>query len=112
MKTAFVTSLGCKVNQYEVELFIEKLEDNGFVVFPYPEGVDVCIVNTCAVTAIASRKSRQMIRKLRKMNPNALVIAVGCHSKEDYQKLEQSGADIVLNNQQKSDFMRYIVEDN
>jgi len=53
-----------------------------------------------------------MIRKLRKMNPNALVIAVGCHSKEDYQKLEQSGADIVLNNQQKSDFMRYIVEDN
>lgn len=112
MKTAFVTSLGCKVNQYEVELFIEKLEDNGFVVFPHPEGVDVCIVNTCAVTAIASRKSRQMIRKLRKMNPNALVIAVGCHSKEDYQKLEQSGADIVLNNQQKSDFMRYIVEDN
>ncbi len=108
MKKVYVTFLGCKVNQYEAEYMIEKLEQNGFVVSPHPSKADLCVLNTCMVTSEASRKSRQILRKLRKLNPKALIIATGCYAHLQQQELLEIGADLVLGNNEKKDLTDYI----
>lgn len=108
MKKVYVTFLGCKVNQYEAEYMIEKLEQNGFVISPHPSKADLCVLNTCMVTSEASRKSRQMLRRLRKLNPEALIIATGCYAHLQQQDLLKIGADLVLGNDEKKDLIDHI----
>lgn len=105
---AYITFLGCKVNQYETELIIEQLERAGFVVSPQPIGVDVCIVNTCMVTAEAERQSRQVLRKLKRLNPKAAVVATGCYPHLNPQLLADCGADLVLGNTEKMNLVEHI----
>ena len=76
-KKAALHNLGCKVNAYETEAMQELLEQNGYEIVPFKEGADVYIINTCTVTNVADRKSRQMLHKARKMNPDAVVVATG-----------------------------------
>lgn len=105
---AYITFLGCKVNQYETELIIEQLEHAGFVISPQPIGVDVCIVNTCMVTAEAERQSRQVLRKLKRLNPKAVVVVTGCYPHLNPQLLANCGADLVLGNTEKTDLVEHI----
>ena len=79
MKKIALHNLGCKVNSYEIEVMQQKLSENGYSIVPFAPGADIYIINTCTVTNIADRKSRQMLHKAKKMNPNAVVVAVGCY---------------------------------
>ena len=79
MKNVALHNLGCKVNSYEIEVMQENLENNGYKIVPFAPGADIYIINTCTVTNIADRKSRQMLHKAKKMNPDAVVVAVGCY---------------------------------
>ena len=72
-------NLGCKVNAYEVEAMQQLLEEAGYEIVPFEPGADVYLINTCTVTNIADRKSRQMLHKAKKMNPDAIVVATGCY---------------------------------
>ena len=76
--TVYLYSLGCKVNQYDTEALTERFRSAGFTVSDEPEGCDVCVINSCTVTAEADRKSRQAIRKFRRMNPDACIVLSGC----------------------------------
>ncbi|MGB9790644.1 MAG: tRNA (N(6)-L-threonylcarbamoyladenosine(37)-C(2))-methylthiotransferase MtaB [Thermotoga caldifontis] len=107
---AFVAFLGCKVNQYETELIIEQLERAGIVVSPDPTSVDICVLNTCMVTNEAARQSRQYLRKLRRLNPNALLVAVGCYSHLDADSIKKCGVDLILGNKEKREILTYINE--
>lgn len=95
-KKCYGFSLGCKVNAYETAHIMAALEENGYSeTFDVSES-DVIIINTCAVTAIAGQKSRQHIRKFRRLAPNAILIAMGCYTKEIGEEALKMGADIVL----------------
>ena len=76
-KTVALHNLGCKVNAYELEAIQQLLEDRGYEIEPFAPGADVYIINTCTVTNIADRKSRQMLHKAKKMNHDAVVVACG-----------------------------------
>ena len=86
-KKAALHNLGCKVNAYETEAMQELLEQNGYEIVPFKEGADVYIINTCTVTNVADRKSRQMLHKARKMNPDAVVVATGCYVRRQEEKI-------------------------
>ena len=106
-KVAFIT-LGCKVNQYETNGMAQKLMNNYEIVEP-TEVADIYIVNTCSVTNMADRKSRQMLRRCKELNQKAIVIAVGCYvdtAKEEIEKIEE--VDLVLANYQKRDIEKHI----
>ena len=79
MKSVALHNLGCKVNAYELEVMQQKLQDRGYKIVPFDSDADIYIVNTCTVTNIADRKSRQMLHRAKKMNPSAAVVAVGCY---------------------------------
>ena len=79
MKKVALHNLGCKVNAYETEAMQEMLEKEGYEIVPFKEGADIYIINTCTVTNMADRKSRQMLHRAKKMNPNAIVVAAGCY---------------------------------
>ena len=79
MKKAALHNLGCKVNAYETEAMQELLRKQGFEIVPFQEKADVYIINTCTVTNMADRKSRQMLHRARKQNPNAIIVACGCY---------------------------------
>ena len=111
MKKAALHNLGCKVNAYETEAMQEMLEKAGYEIVPFKEGADVYIINTCTVTNMADRKSRQMLHKARKMNPDAIVVAAGCYvqaQKED--EPVDSAIDIVIGNNKKKDLVAIIEE--
>ena len=78
-KKAALHNLGCKVNAYETEAMRQLLEEAGYEIMPFAPGADVYVINTCTVTNIADRKSRQMLHRARKMNPDAIVVAAGCY---------------------------------
>ena len=78
-KKAALHNLGCKVNAYETEAMRQLLEQAGYEIVPFAPGADVYVINTCTVTNIADRKSRQMIHRAKKMNPEAVVVAAGCY---------------------------------
>ena len=108
MKVA-LHNLGCKVNAYETDAMQELLEKNGYEIVPFKEGADVYIINTCTVTNMADRKSRQMLHRAKKMNPEAIVVAAGCY----VQAQEQSGEvdeciDIVIGNNKKKDLIEIL----
>lgn len=104
-------NLGCKVNAYETEAMQQLMEDNGFAVVPFAPGADIYIINTCTVTNIADRKSRQMLHKAKKMNPKAIVIATGCYVQAGQEQLEKDEAiDIIVGNNQKQDIIGILEE--
>ena len=79
MKSVALYNLGCKVNSYEIEVMQQMLQEKGYTIVPFDETADIYIVNTCTVTNIADRKSRQMLHRAKQKNPAALVVAVGCY---------------------------------
>lgn len=105
-KKAALHNLGCKVNAYEVEAMQQLLEEAGYEIVPFEPGADVYVINTCTVTNIADRKSRQMLHKAKKMNPDAIVVATGCYVQTDTEKLDADAAvDIILGNNQKKNIV-------
>lgn len=109
MKKAALHNLGCKVNAYETEAMQQLLEENGYEIVPFQEGADVYIINTCTVTNMADRKSRQMLHRAKKMNPNAVVVAAGCYvqTKEASGEIDES-IDIVIGNNKKKDLIQIL----
>ena len=108
MKKAALHNLGCKVNAYETEAMQEMLENAGFEIVPFKEGADIYIINTCTVTNIADRKSRQMLHRARKMNPDAIVVAAGCYVQAQDGKEADPCIDIVLGNNHKKDLIEIL----
>lgn len=111
MKKAALHNLGCKVNAYETEAMQEMLEKAGYEIVPFKEGADIYIINTCTVTNIADRKSRQMLHRARKMNPAAVVVAAGCYVQAQEEKQEIDPCiDIVIGNNKKQDLIAILEE--
>ncbi|MBV7273028.1 tRNA (N(6)-L-threonylcarbamoyladenosine(37)-C(2))-methylthiotransferase MtaB [Clostridiaceae bacterium UIB06] len=108
MKVAF-TTLGCRVNQYETEAMTEKFKREGYEVTPFEEYADVYVVNTCTVTNIGDKKSRQMVSRARRKNEDAIIAVVGCYSQiapEEVSKIE--GVDVVLGTRNKGDIVYWV----
>jgi len=104
-------NLGCKVNAYELEAMSQILQNGGLEIVPFDKNADIYIVNTCTVTNIADRKSRQMIRKAKKMNPQAVVIATGCYVQASADSLSEDVAvDIIIGNNKKQELLSIIEE--
>ena len=110
-KKVALHNLGCKVNAYEVEAMQQLLENAGYETVPFEEGADVYVINTCTVTNIADRKSRQMLHKAKKMNPEAIVVATRCYAQADTEKLkEDTAVDLILGNNQKTQIVEALEE--
>ena len=110
-KKVALHNLGCKVNSYELEAMQQLLEQAGYEIIPFEPGADVYVINTCTVTNIADRKSRQMLHKAKKMNPDAVVVATGCYVQTDEGKLEKDEAvDLVLGNNQKKNIVEVLAD--
>ena len=111
MKKVALHNLGCKVNAYETEAMQEMLEREGYEIVPFREGADIYIINTCTVTNIADRKSRQMLHRARKMNPDAIVVAAGCYVQAQAEHGEVDPCiDIVIGNNKKQDLLTILKE--
>lgn len=106
MKKAALHNLGCKVNAYETEAMQQMLEEAGYEIVPFSEKADVYVINTCSVTNMADRKSRQMLHRAKKLNPDAAVVAAGCYvqTKEDEAKCDEA-IDILIGNNQKKELV-------
>jgi threonylcarbamoyladenosine tRNA methylthiotransferase MtaB len=111
MKKAALHNLGCKVNAYETEAMQQLLEAAGYEIVPFSETADVYVINTCSVTNMADRKSRQMLHRAKKKNPDAIVVAAGCYvqTKEQEAKLDPA-IDIILGNNKKHELVGRIEE--
>ena len=110
IKVAFIT-LGCKVNQYETNAMTQKFIESGYKIVEHNEKADVYIINTCTVTNMSDRKSRQMLRRVKELNQEAIVIACGCYAqvgKEELEKIEE--IDLILGNNEKNDIVKYVEE--
>jgi len=111
MKSVALHNLGCKVNGYEMDVMQQMLREKDYKIVPFDERADIYIVNTCTVTNIADRKSRQMLHRARKMNPEAVVVAVGCYVQTDSEKaLTDAGIDLVIGNNKKKDLIPILEE--
>ena len=107
-KVAFCT-LGCKVNQYETNAMQEQFIKSGYEIVEFEEKAEIYVVNTCTVTNMSDKKSRQMIRRAKQLNPNSIVAAVGCYaqvSKNDLEQIEE--LDLILGNNEKKEIVQYI----
>lgn len=106
MKNVALHNLGCKVNAYELEVMQQMLLEKGYNIVPFDQVADIYIVNTCTVTNIADRKSRQMLHRAKQKNPDAIVVAVGCYvqtGREDVEKDES--IDLAIGNNRKSELI-------
>lgn len=111
MKRAAVHNLGCKVNSYELDVMVQELKRAGYEIVSFDDLADVYIINTCSVTSIADRKSRQMLHRARHRNPNAVVAAVGCYVETDRQKLEEDPlVDLCIGNNRKGSIARILTD--
>ena len=111
MNTVAFHSLGCKVNSYETDIMQQKFAENGFRVVPFTQKADVYVINTCTVTNIADRKSRQMLHRAKAMNPDAIVIATGCYVQTDTEGvLKDASVDIAIGNNEKSRIIEILQE--
>ena len=109
MRKAAFHNLGCKVNSWETEAMEQMLQEAGYEIVPFTEKADVYIVNTCSVTNIADKKSRQMLHRAKKMNPEAVVVAAGCYVQSAGKTLEQDEAvDIIIGNDRKKDLVQIL----
>ena len=110
-KKAALHNLGCKVNAYELEAMQQLLEEGGYEIVPFEPGADVYVINTCTVTNIADRKSRQMLHKAKKMNPDAIVVAAGCYVQAAGEELKKDESiDIVIGNNKKQNLLEILEE--
>ncbi len=106
-----IYTLGCKVNQYESDSMADELKSKGARLVSFNEAADICIINTCSVTNMAERKSRQIIHRAKKLNPNAVIVAAGCYVQADKEGLESDNQiDIVVGNNRKKDIARILEE--
>ena len=111
MKKAALHNLGCKVNAYETEAMQHLLEEAGYEIVPFTQKADVYVINTCSVTNMADRKSRQMLHKAKKNNPDSIVVAAGCYVQtSEKEVLNDSSVDIVIGNDRKHDLVRLLEE--
>lgn len=111
MKRAAVHNLGCKVNSYELDVMVQELKRAGYEIVSFDDLADVYIINTCSVTSIADRKSRQMLHRAKHRNPNAVVAAVGCYVETDRQKLEEDPlVDLCIGNNRKGSIARILTD--
>lgn len=111
MKKAALHNLGCKVNAYETEAMQHLLEEAGYEIVPFTQKADVYIINTCSVTNMADRKSRQMLHKAKKNNPDSIVVAAGCYVQtSEKEVLNDLSVDIVIGNDRKHDLVRLLEE--
>lgn len=109
MKNVALHNLGCKTNAYEMDVMQQKLQEKGYTIVPFDTEADIYIINTCTVTNIADRKSRQMLHRAKKKNPKAVVVAVGCYvqtGKEDVEK--DSAIDLAVGNNRKKDLVEIL----
>ena len=111
MKSVALHNLGCKVNSYEMDVMQQRLQDRGYKIVPFDAAADIYIINTCTVTNIADRKSRQMIHRARRCNPDAVVVAVCCYVQTAaVEALEDGTVDIAVGNNRKKDIVSIIEE--
>ncbi|MEZ3427463.1 MAG: MiaB/RimO family radical SAM methylthiotransferase [Lachnospiraceae bacterium] len=104
MKSVALHNLGCKVNAYEMDVMQQILREKGYVIVPFDEAADIYIVNTCTVTNIADRKSRQMLHQAKARNPKAVVVAVGCYVQTASKEfLQDAGVDLAIGNNKKGE---------
>lgn len=111
MKTVAFITLGCKVNQYETNAMSQKLIEEGYKIVEHTQKADIYIINTCTVTNMSDRKSRQMIRRAKEINPKATIIAVGCYvqvAKKEIENIKE--IDLALGNEEKVDIVKYCNE--
>ena len=111
MKKAALHNLGCKVNAYETEAMQQMLEEAGYEIVPFTEEADVYVINTCSVTNMADRKSRQMLHRAKHKNPNAIVVAAGCYvqTKEE-EAVADEAIDIIIGNNKKHELIEKLQE--
>ncbi len=110
-KKVALHNLGCKVNAYETEAMAELLKNRGYEIVPFGAEADIYIINTCTVTNIADRKSRQMLHKAKKLNPDAVIVAAGCYVQATEQELKQDDSvDIIVGNNRKKEIADIIEE--
>ena len=111
MKKAALHNLGCKVNAYETEAMQHLLEEAGYEIVPFTQKADVYVINTCSVTNMADIKSRQMLHKAKKNNPDSIVVAAGCYVQtSEKEVLNDLSVDIVIGNDRKHDLVRLLEE--
>lgn len=109
MRTVAYHNLGCKVNSYEMDAMLQALRQKGYHIVPFEEKADIYIINTCTVTNIADRKSRQMLHRAKKTNPEGIVVAVGCYVQADTQAVEaDSAVDLFIGNNKKKDLIQIL----
>ena len=111
MKSVALHNLGCKVNGYEMDFMQQTLEEQGYRIVPFDAKADIYVINTCTVTNVADKKSRQMIHRARKQNPDAIVVAVGCYVQVgDEEILKDKGIDLAIGNNKKKDLAAILGE--
>lgn len=111
MESIALHNLGCKVNGYEMDVMQQILQEKGYKIVPFDEKADIYIINTCTVTNIADQKSRQMLHRAKKKNPNAIVVAAGCYVQTGEEKIVQDPAvDLVIGNNRKKDVAEILEE--
>ena len=111
MKKAALHNLGCKVNAYETEAMQQMLEAAGYDIVPFTEMADVYVINTCSVTNMADRKSRQMLHRAKKMNPDAVVVAAGCYVQtKEQEAVVDEAIDIIIGNNKKHELISRLDE--
>lgn len=109
MKTVAFCTLGCKVNQYETNAMMQKMIEAGYEVVDFETKADIYIINTCTVTNMADKKSRQMLRRVKEINLEAILVAVGCYAQVAKEKLEQiPEIDLILGINEKNDIVKYV----
>ena len=107
-KVAFYT-LGCKVNQYETNAMIQQFQEHGYELVDFEEKADIYIINTCTVTNMSDKKSREMLRRAKKQNPVSTLVAVGCYAQVGKEKLEQiPEIDLILGTNEKNNIVAYV----
>ena len=108
-KTVAIYTLGCKTNQYESNAIIQKFIEKGYKLVNFEEKADVYIVNTCTVTSISDRKSRQILRRAKQKNKNSILVVIGCYVQVAKDKLEKiKDIDILLGNNEKKNIIDYV----
>ena len=111
MKNVALHNLGCKVNSYELEVMQQMLQEKGYHIVPFDETADIYIINTCTVTNIADRKSRQMLHKAKAKNPDAIVVAMGCYVQTGGEKaVMDDSIDLAVGNNRKKDVVALLEE--
>ncbi len=111
MKSVAFHNLGCKVNGYEMDYMQQILQEKGYRIVPFDGKADIYIVNTCTVTNIADRKSRQMLHRAKKMNPDSIVVAVGCYVQTGQEEALKDGSiDLAIGNNRKKDIVSILEE--